>query len=327
MSNIFIYLLFTFVFSILTTKLFSKIGLKTRFIGYDAFKRGHPKISSMGGVALILSIILSMVVAYFLGIVNDYKLFIGVILSFTIVFIIGFIDDLYPNLPGYYKPVATMFGAIPIILLKLYNPILKIFDGIVFRLSIVYPVLIFVSFAVVLNTVNMLDVINGSAATGTFYALIVSLIVYFLRKNTLNSLTLIFISILAGFLILNLYPAKIFLGNSGSLILGTMIMISTIISKTEFPVLISMMPFIHNSFFYLNKVKGFIEHRKLKSEVTHFDENSELIIDACNEDSPLTLLRFIVAYCPKKEYEAFISLVILFTVSSALAVITFIILG
>jgi UDP-N-acetylmuramyl pentapeptide phosphotransferase/UDP-N-acetylglucosamine-1-phosphate transferase len=248
-------------------------------------------------------------------------------MSLVILVGVGMIDDYFPDLPGYFKPVGTMVAGLPLILLHTYKPNLAIFGGIVFHLPIVYPLLILVAFSVVPNSVNMLDVINGSAVTGVIFVLLSAIIGYYLKFNGTAILSIIFLAILAGFLIFNIYPAKIFLGNAGSLLLGYYVLLSAIFYRVEFLCLIAMFPFIHNSFFYLNKVKRFMEHKKLSAKVTYFSEEDELIYDACDDAAPLTLLRFLVSHSPKSEFESYLSMVIAFSLSSFLSIITLLVWG
>jgi len=311
----------TFLLTLIFTEIFIKIGFLTKFIGIDLFKKNHPKIPLSGGFAIISSFLLGIFLLYYVR-YADIKLFEGVSLSLLIISAIGFLDDHIKGLPGFFKPLFSIFGGIPIIFFKLYNFHLNIFGGIGFSLPIVYPFLILIAFAIVTNTVNMLDVINGSAVTGSIFVLISILICYYIISGSIPYLTLIFIISLLGFLVFNIYPAKIFLGNMGSLLLGASIVISAIYYRVEFPAMIAMMPFIHNSFFYLYKVKGFVEHKKIGVKVTYFNDMNENIYDGCDDSAPLTLLRFIVSRYPKKEYEAYLSIIIPFILSSILAILT-----
>lgn len=311
----------TLLFSIVSTYYFSKIGLKYGFTGIDNFKSNHPRISTLGGYALFISTVVGVILLWIFNIIS-IKLFLASILSLIIVATVGFLDDYVKDLPGYFKPATTLLAGIPFIVFHTYTPSLRIFGDIGFHLPIVYPLLILVAFSVVTNSVNMLDVINGSATIGSLFTLIAITIGYYIRSYTYPPLPILFMLILLGFFIFNFYPAKIFLGNMGSLLLGYYIVLSAIIYRCEFPALVAMFPFIHNSFFYLNKVKGFIEHKRLKARVTNFDDKHELIYDACDPNAPITLLRFIVCGFPKSEFEAFLSIAALFLVSFLLSILT-----
>lgn len=314
------------IISAFLTYIFSIIGVKYRFVGRDNFKKNHPHISTLGGYPLMIATVIGLLVLL-LSNFTSFKYFVSSLLSLVIFITIGLIDDNFPDLPGYFKPVGTMIAGLPLILLHTYKPSLAIFGGIVFHLPIVYPLLILIAFSVVPNSVNMLDVINGSAVSGVIFVLLSAIIGYYLKFNHLAMLPVLFLAILVGFLIFNIYPAKIFLGNTGSLLLGYYILLSAIFYRVEFICLIAMFPFIHNSFFYLNKVKGFIEHKKLSAQVTYFNDKDGLIYDACDDSAPLTLLRFVVSNTPKTEFESYLSMLIPFSLSFLLSIVTALILG
>jgi UDP-N-acetylglucosamine--dolichyl-phosphate N-acetylglucosaminephosphotransferase len=168
----------------------------------------------------------------------------------------------------------------------------------------------------------MLDVINGSAATGGLVVMIVMLIVLVVMGRSVNILPLLLgIAALIGFLYYNRYPSKVFLGNAPALVIGGYIAALAIIYNVEFPTVVSMFPFIHNSFFFLNKIRGFVEHKKLKVKVTYIDDE-ECIHDAGDDRAPITLLRFLVSRDPLSEYDAYLNIVLLFLFSGFLAVLS-----
>lgn len=134
--------------------------------------------------------------------------------------LIGLIDDKYQT-RFYYK----LLGQIVVTLLMFYagyrvsyltNPL-----GDNFLLGwISLPVTIF-WFLLTMNAINLIDGLDGLAAGITCIVSIVLAIVGFMSNNLLVlSLTMLLLGSNLAFLKFNFYPAKIFMGDTGSLIIG-----------------------------------------------------------------------------------------------------------
>lgn len=313
-------ILITLILSIVLTHFFKLLFYRLGYIGIDQFKLDHPKIPTCVGISYAISSIISVFLLEIFGFLN-LNITIAYILSMTLSAILGILDDKFDP-PGYYKPIVMIIPGIPVIVYNCYTPYLKtiLFGG--FNLPLIYPLMILVAFSVTSNTVNMLDVINGSATIGVFFVLLAGLISSIILKSQIGViLCIVLLAALIGLLIYNVYPAKIFLGNVGTLSIGASIAFIAIVSSIELPLIIAMFPFIHNSFYFLAKVKMFIEHKKLSVHVTTLTSDGK-IIDACDENAPLTLLRLLVSTEPKKENEALLDIIILFAVSFVLSIVT-----
>jgi UDP-N-acetylglucosamine--dolichyl-phosphate N-acetylglucosaminephosphotransferase len=304
------------IITYLLMKAFERIGLT----GVDIFKPSKPSIPHNGGLSAPITVILSMTILL-LTVHMDSSIYLSITLSLVIMILIGLADDFF-DLPGFYKPMAAMLAGLPLIVFATYDYRFKIVFGGGFSIPIIYVLAIPVAMSVTSNTVNMLDVINGSAAWGVFISLIAGLISSIVLSSELGLiLSLIFISSMIGIIILNSYPADVFLGNAGSLSLGALIGLLAIIGDMELPMMVAIFPFIHNSFFFLSHVKNFVEHKRLNAKVTYLNDRG-LIEDANMKDAPLTLLRFIVSDGPKKESTALKYMIILFILSGILAIVT-----
>ncbi len=293
-----------------------RLGSK-RYLARDVFKLDRRFVVDRGGYPLYLSMVAVLVTSYLLGVVDSKLIYI--LISLSLAFLAGLIDDLFPSLPGYYKPLAATAPALPIIIGGLYNPSLRIFDGYVFNIPIIYPLLLLGGFMIALNAVNMLDVINGSASTGV-YIVLTTLAFSSIIRGDPPTYTLLFLAVLTPFLILNVYPASIFLGNSGALLIGSLIPISAVVTSLEVVALFAMYPFLVNGLFYLLRFKAFVERRAHGYKVAALGEDG-LIHDMCEEGAPLVLLKFLVASKPKSELRVWIEMSILFVVSGLMGMI------
>ncbi|MEM0057076.1 MAG: hypothetical protein QXH96_01180 [Candidatus Geothermarchaeota archaeon] len=319
MKETFIYIL-CFITSLILTKLFLSLFVKLNLTGIDIFKAHRPRVPLLGGLSIPLTIMLYTLIGVSINVIQAIN-GIAILLSIATITAIGLLDDLY-DLPGFYKPLFCTLGGLPLILLQTYEYHLQFPLGVGFRISIIYALLILVGVSVAANTFNMLDVINGSATVGG----VTSLIALFFAASIFKINEAIFpimigIATYLGFLVYNLYPARTFLGNAPALAMGAYIAVLSIIYSIEFPAVVSLFPFIHNSFFVLQKIRGFVEHKKLNYQVTYLS-SEELIYDAHDPNAPITLLRLLVSKKPLREYEALLNIIILCTFSCILSIIS-----
>ena len=213
-----------------------KIGQSIRPEGptWHRTKEGTP---TMGGICFILAImiVLSGVAIYYFINSKQGELIPLALTMFLAVLngMIGFVDDYCKlikkqneGLKAYQKFLLQVIcAALYIIALKLLGYIdseLSIpFTSKTVELGIVYYVFAMFLIVGMVNSVNLTDGIDGLAGSVT---LVVSGFFAFVAFNFLNtSLTLIsgaLIGALIGFLIYNIHPAKVFMGDTGSLFLG-----------------------------------------------------------------------------------------------------------
>ena len=201
-------------------------------------KQGTP---TMGGIIIIIGMIIATIAtAIYLYATGDERLAKDLlpILLLTIGFgAIGFIDDykklVLKNTDG-LKPSYKMLGLLVISVayvlylvqgLKLgtdtYIPILKIY--VTLPMYIYIPAAICVILATT-NAVNLTDGIDGlSSSISTIIITCLTVIGMLQGITEVSVFGSIVIGSVLGFLIFNLHPAKIFMGDTGSLLLGGVI--------------------------------------------------------------------------------------------------------
>ncbi len=304
----------------LLTKFMARVIERLGYVGVDIFKLDKPVIPSLGGIPILIMYSILMYLLYLAGFVA-IDVFAAVVLACLIAGFVGLLDDLY-DMPGYFKPLACLLAGLPIILFGTYIPRLYFPLGVSFRITYIYILLILVGVSVSANTVNMLDVVNGSALIGTLVVLVtlaLSAVIIDPSNDILPLLALL--SVLAGFLPHNIYPSKIFIGNVGALFLGAAVASFAIIYKVEFQAVVAMLPFIHNSFFFMNKFRRFVEHKRLNYRVTELGSDG-LIGDAGDPNAPVTLVRLLVAPNRLSELDVVLNITLLFIFSSILAMLS-----
>lgn len=201
-------------------------------------KQGTP---TMGGIIFMISIIICTIGAYIycklkLGIQNIENIL--PLLCLTIGFgIVGFIDDfkklVLKNTVG-LKPKYKMLGLLIISVLfslfivnginngtEIYIPFIKEYINIPIYLYIPFSILVILATT---NAVNLTDGIDGlSSSVCTIIITCLTVIAILLKVPEVSIYGSIVIGAVLGFLIFNLYPAKVFMGDTGSLFLGGII--------------------------------------------------------------------------------------------------------
>lgn len=201
-------------------------------------KQGTP---TMGGIIFMIAIILCVTGTYiYLKIKNELELAQNLLpmLCLTMGFgVIGFIDDfkklVLKNTKG-LRPSAKMFGlllisvAYTLFIMKFSNIGTETFIPIV-KTYITLPIYIYIPFAILVilattNAINLTDGIDGLSSSVS--AIIITCLTVIAKINGIVEASIfgsIVIGAVIGFLMFNLHPAKVFMGDTGSLFLGGVI--------------------------------------------------------------------------------------------------------
>ena len=224
-----------------------KVGQSEREDGPKSHlkKKGTP---TMGGIIMAISIIGASIVAcvHYMGKQPEMgKRLIPITLA-TIGFgLIGFIDDykkvVLRNTDG-LKPKAKMAGLLIIsILFVIYlENILGLGTDIIipfFKTTITLPLLIYIPFTILVmlattNAINLTDGVDGLATSVTLVIITtITVIAIIFDVKEIIILGSIVCGTCLGFLIFNLNKAKVFMGDTGSLLLGGVVSCSAIYLK------------------------------------------------------------------------------------------------
>ena len=205
-------------------------------------KKGTP---TMGGISFILAIVVALIIAMFLNSENIkyYLLFIYTTVSFAI---IGYIDDMLIVVkkkndglsPRKKLLLQIVFSLIFYILVSLvYDNVNFIEIPIInYQLNISYLYLLFVIFwqTGFSNAVNLTDGLDGLATSVTIITTSTFVLLAYKENNfPVLVFCLAIVGALLGFLLFNKKPAKIFMGDTGSLALGGILAAISIILHKE----------------------------------------------------------------------------------------------
>jgi len=309
-----------FIITLLLIPSVSKFMFEHGIIGIDVHKLDRPKIPELCGITIVIGVTVSAII--FSLFYPEQNMWILAFVSSTLIAAIVGILDRITKIGPRLKPVLVALGAIPIIFLAVYNPYPEFpFIGAT-RLTIIYPLLIPIALAVTANSVNMLDVFNGSM-TGTCSIAIFGMIICMLMMGRVDAAALAagLLGSLLAFHIFNKYPAKVFAGDVGSLFIGASIGVLAIYGRIEVAAITAMMPHIMNAFYGLATVGRLYERKEISTRPIRVLEDGRLEV---NKDSkaPITLARMILAQRPLKEFEVTRRMFILSAVSAILAVLT-----
>jgi UDP-GlcNAc:undecaprenyl-phosphate GlcNAc-1-phosphate transferase len=189
----------------------------------DGQRKIHNGIKPLGGgVALYLSMILGLLAANYLSYgswQNLWELSLVVIFAGGFVCFFGLIDDIY-RLNARFKLLMQVCAVLPIALAG-YSIDKVVAFG--YRIELGYlaiPITVLWLIGCI-NALNLIDGMDGLASVvGLSTAAMMGLIAASEGREYVSIIALVLSGALAGFLVLNRPPASIFLGDSGSMVIG-----------------------------------------------------------------------------------------------------------
>lgn len=242
------FLITLFLIPILIRKL-PKAGL----VGKDVNKATQPSIPEMGGIAIVAGLVLGVLIAI-ATFQEIAPLAFTALITILMVALIGMFDDVV-GISHRSKVILPLIAAIPLVLLTIQFPYITLpFIGQIY-LAIAYPLLLVpIAVTAVSNLTNMLAGFNGLEA-GMGIVACATLGVAGLMEGSIVSAILMFTltAALTGFIIFNRYPARIFIGDIGTLVIGATIACAIIIGKYEFVGVVVMLPYLTD---FVIKVKN-----------------------------------------------------------------------
>lgn len=223
-----------FLVCVLTTPLAKKIAWKVNAVDYPSQRRINKKPTArLGGIALFVAFVAAFCLQYIgtkvfgwpdMLIPLPHKpinyFFLG--LAICIIFLTGVIDDIYT-----LKPFPKLCGQIlaacvacsgGLIIGDVVNPFAA---GTEIHLGwLAYPVTV-VFLVAYTNIINLIDGLDGLATGVAGISSVAMFIVGIMAKRwDACALAIVIAGSCLGFLLFNFHPASIFLGDSGSLLLG-----------------------------------------------------------------------------------------------------------
>ncbi len=256
-----------FCVTFLYTPKFIRKATDKGFTVRDMYKKNKPVIPTMGGLTILTGTLASLMVSQFLISVDKVLIFYFIVFTFAL---FGLADDLL-HIGRPTKIFIPFILALPITVL---NTDTTLWIGLTqIELGLIYPYLIApIYLMVVANLVNMHSGYNGLSC-GLSYILLLFVSTRAFLMNGIPSLYYILpiFGASLAFLYYNTYPAKIFWGNIGSLMVGAAIGGLIILNNMEVFAFIILIPHIINLLMYVYwKIKkiGEIKFGEIREDET-----------------------------------------------------------
>lgn len=245
----------------------------------------HP-IPRFGGPGIFIGMLLSVLIFVSGHETVDKSQLAGFLVGAAMIVVLGLIDDLHPMRARTKLLGQIICAIVPCMFsIRIYaiSNYLRIGDDAYFEFPFVISVIVTIFWIVgITNTINLIDGLDGLAAgVSCISCIAVAYTSYLAKRPETCTLVLAIAGAAFGFLLWNFHPAKIFMGDSGSMLLGyclaTMSLIGvsstkgTVLFVSIIPLIILALPILDTSFAIVRRVanhrpimspdKGHIHHR------------------------------------------------------------------
>lgn len=234
---------------------------KAEIVGKDIHKLTKPEVAEMGGIGILLGFAIAIMVGVYLCPQWQSQLTITLIVI-LLTGIIGMVDDLI-MLSSKEKLILLWIAGLPIMWVTPPN------------VGIVYMLLIPIAVSIASNLTNMLAGLNG-IETGLGIIALTSLTFSCIIMNKYDVAIISFsmLGALVAFLFYNKYPANVFPGDVGTLIIGACIAIIAFIGRVKIIAFIVLLPNIIDGLLKFYSA-GVMERQNFKP--TQVNENGQLV--------------------------------------------------
>lgn len=257
MYTIFLFLM-SFLISIILIPILIYISHSFGLVDRPGTRKVHDKpMPFLGGVAILSSFILGVLIAR--PIEAEY---VAIIVGGFFVVLLGVIDDIFD-----IKPLVKLAGQVLVGFVPIYYGI--IIDEIsLFGVSIEFgylaiPITIFWIVSII-NAINFIDGLDGLATGVAIISLATIALITILQGNIfVMMICVILIGACLGFLFFNFFPARVFLGDNGAMLLGYILSVVSLMGFKEvtflsliFPIIILAVPIIDVLFAMIRRYKN-----------------------------------------------------------------------
>jgi UDP-GlcNAc:undecaprenyl-phosphate GlcNAc-1-phosphate transferase len=219
--------------SYILTPLIRKISLRFNYLDNPDKRKIHLKPTpTIGGISLFIAFNITVLLAMKLNSIfwAEFLMFLpGLLLGGILIVILGMIHDI-KNISAWSKLAGQIIVAVVLFLNgnrieSITNP----FGGQI-SLPLIFSLILTIIWIIsLINTINLIDGLDGLAAGLTaISAFSLFFIAVFRGDISAIFLTIILIGSILGFLRYNFHPAKIFMGDTGSMFLGFVLSIISI---------------------------------------------------------------------------------------------------
>lgn len=289
MNSLLLACLTSFIVTLVITPLIIKLAHRYGFVDTPNERKVHTKaMPRIGGLAFIIGTITGLL---FVSdqLQADLRTTIFIIVGALPLVLIGLLDDRF-TLKARHKLVAQLTSACIVVSSGISIEFIAIPFGERLDFGLLSSIVTVIWIIAIINSINLIDGLDGLSAGVSIIALTTMLV---LASGNPAAYGLVFafalplIGSLSGFLFYNFHPAKIFMGDTGSLFLGYMIAVlstmgffkSVTIVSLIIPLLILGVPIVDTLFAIVRRKlngrsigaadKGHLHHCLLKKGYGH----------------------------------------------------------
>lgn len=236
MSFLVMAIIAAFLISLMTTPLVKKLAIRIGAVDKPNERKVHARIMPrLGGLAIFISFVIVVIATQTL----DSKI-IGLLLGSALIIIIGIVDDI-KELSAKVKLAGQILAAGILVFFGVEIAYVTIpFFGSVNLGDFSIPVTILWVIGVT-NAINLIDGLDGLAAgTSAIAAIIMAVVAWDQGLISVAYIALVLAAAALGFLRYNFHPAKIFMGDTGSMFLGYTLAVLAIMGLTKGVTVISL---------------------------------------------------------------------------------------
>lgn len=202
---------------------------KAEIVGKDIHKSWKPVVAEMGGFGILFGFIIGIFAGIGMHDLLTFQLMV-VLVVILLVGIIGIVDDLLV-LSSKEKFFLLFLAGIPLIWAAPPN------------VGIIYLICIPIALSIGANITNMLAGLNGiESGLGIISLSSLTVACIILGKYDVTIISMSMLGALAAFLYFNKHPAKVFPGDTGTLIIGAAIVSIAFIGRVKLIALIVLLP-------------------------------------------------------------------------------------
>ncbi|HGO3269511.1 TPA: glycosyltransferase family 4 protein, partial [Staphylococcus aureus] len=248
----------TMIVSLTITPIVIAISKRLNLVDKPNFRKVHTKpISVMGGTVILFSFLIGIWIGH--PIETEIKpLIIGAI----IMYVLGLVDDIY-DLKPYIKLAGQIAAALVVAFYGVTIDFISLPMGTTIHFGFLSIPITVIWIVAITNAINLIDGLDGLASGISAIGLITIGFIAILQANIfITMICCVLLGSLIGFLFYNFHPAKIFLGDSGALMIGFIIGFLSLLGFKNitiialfFPIVILAVPFIDTLFAMIRRVK------------------------------------------------------------------------
>ena len=236
------------IISLLLTPLLRDFAIRMNWVDLPDDRKIHQKpIPRIGGIAILIAASVPLLgMAFWTNrlsrmFLQDTNLIWSLVCGGGIIAIVGILDDLF-NIRARYKLLGQIGAGLVVFSFGMKISCISLpFLGVVCFPEWLSLVITVFWVTLVINAINLIDGMDGLAGSVVILAGVSLFMMSIMEENLLAALLLIcFVGGTIGFLVYNLNPASVFLGDTGSMSLGFVLSLTAIHSSQKSYTIFSM---------------------------------------------------------------------------------------